>query len=69
MSEYVDIHAAARHLKVNESWLYRQCRKGTIPFFKIGKYLRFDISSLNRHLNENCRRGPQVDIGSRGGQQ
>lgn len=58
MSDYVDINRAAKHLGVEVSWLYKQCMAGTIPFYKVGKYNRFNIAELDRHLVENCRRGP-----------
>lgn len=28
-------------LHVKMTWIYRQVREGTIPHFKVGKYLRF----------------------------
>lgn len=61
MPVYVDIHQAAEYLKVEVSWLYKQCMAGTIPFYKVGKYNRFNLDELDQHLAENCRRGPLLE--------
>lgn len=34
---------------------------GTIPFYKVGKYNRFNLDELDQHLAENCRRGPLLE--------
>ena len=41
--------------KVKKSWLYsrtRECDPGSIPRFKIGKYLRFDPEAVDQWLKE-----------------
>jgi excisionase family DNA binding protein len=46
----------AAHLRVNQSWIYRQTKKrgpGSIPRLKIGKYLRFNEAEVISWLMEN----------------
>ena len=37
-------------LQVDKTWVYRQTREGTIPFIKMGKYLRFQRSNIEKWL-------------------
>jgi hypothetical protein len=46
----VSAEEAARALGVDASWLNRQARMRKIPFFRVGKYNRFDVATLRAHL-------------------
>jgi len=37
----------AAYLNVKKSWVYEQVGKRTIPFKRIGKYLRFRLSDVD----------------------
>jgi predicted DNA-binding transcriptional regulator AlpA len=41
------------------SWWYTQAAAERLPHFKLGKYLRFDLSEVEAWL-EQQRRGPKV---------
>ena len=41
-----DVDQAAARLSVPRRWLYEKTAAGTIPFRKIGKYLRFSDADL-----------------------
>ena len=36
----------AAELKVPVSWVYEQSRQGKIPTYRIGRYIRFDLSEV-----------------------
>ena len=38
----IGINEMAKKLDVPVSWLYSRTRTGEIPFYKLGKYVRFD---------------------------
>jgi excisionase family DNA binding protein len=40
------IKAMAKRLDVPESWLYSRTRTGEIPHYKVGKYVKFDVSKV-----------------------
>ena len=40
------IKAMAKRLDVPESWLYSTTRTGEIPHYKVGKYVKFDVSKV-----------------------
>ena len=42
----ISIKEMAERLSVPISWLYQRTRTGEIPFFKIGKYVRFDVGQV-----------------------
>lgn len=46
IDELLTIDELADRLKVQKSWLYTQTRLKEIPFFKVGKYLRFNFSEV-----------------------
>ena len=52
MQEKIDLltlEEMAAHLRVNQSWLYRQTKRhgpGSIPRLKVGKYLRFNEAAV-----------------------
>jgi len=38
--------------QVQPSWIYWQVKSGTIPYFKLGKYLRFDPDEISEWWQE-----------------
>ena len=57
--ELLTVEEVAELFKVPASWVYEHCRKQVsdpLPHVKLGKYLRFSRSDLNRYL-EKLRRG------------
>lgn len=40
----------AEYMKVDLSWVYKQSQYGTLPYFKIGKYLRFKKSDIDKAI-------------------
>lgn len=40
------VQEAAALLRVPESWLYARTRLNTIPYIRVGKYVRFDKHRL-----------------------
>ncbi len=45
----------AEYLKVEESWIYKQVSLRAIPFFKLGKYVRFRKSEIDRWITKHSR--------------
>lgn len=48
----VGVQEIANVLSVPVSWVYQQTSLGqeAIPYYKIGKYVRFDIDEVLRHM-------------------
>lgn len=67
--DLLTVGEAAEFLKVPKSWVYKACMENRISYLKVGRYSRFERSELERYLARECRRGPQVDSGSRKVQQ
>lgn len=49
-----DVKGLAEHLKVEESWVYKQVSLGTLPYFKAGKYIRFSKSAIEKWIEKNA---------------
>jgi|SRR5580704_7635320 hypothetical protein len=47
----------ADHLNVHESWVRTEERLGRIPSIRLGRYVRFKLSEVERTLVRNLRRG------------
>lgn len=47
----------AAELKITRRTLTVWMRRGLIPFYKIGRTVRFNIHSVRAHLEANCRVG------------
>ena len=47
-----------QRLNVPESWVRTEQRAGRIPCTRLGKYVRFRLSEVERTLAQNERRGP-----------
>lgn len=45
---FFDVPALAEYLRVDESWVYQQVHLRNIPFYKLGKYVRFRKSDLEQ---------------------
>ena len=43
-----DVKGLAEYLKMDKSWVYNRAHLKTIPHFKIGKYLRFKKSAIDK---------------------
>jgi excisionase family DNA binding protein len=43
----------AEYLKVKQSWVYDRVKKKAVPHFKLGKYLRFKKSAIDRWIRES----------------
>ena len=48
----------AQHLHLPESWVRTEERLGRIPSVRLGKYVRFRLSDVERMLAQNQRRRP-----------
>lgn len=53
-SDWTDVHGIAAHLNVDTRTIQRWTAKRLIPYFKIGRTLRFKISAVNQHLAEKA---------------
>ncbi len=51
-STLLDINAAAERLSVPERFMRRLVAERRIPYFKVGKYVRFDPTDLDCWLDE-----------------
>ena len=56
----LDVGEAAKFLRVPKSWIYARVEREDcdLPFYKVGRYLRFRPSELARYL-EMQRGGPR----------
>jgi len=50
----------AKYLGVSTKTIERKCNEGLIPFYKIGKVLRFDENSINVFL-QHCRHNAEAE--------
>ncbi|PQP35646.1 hypothetical protein C6A37_01405 [Desulfobacteraceae bacterium SEEP-SAG9] len=50
--EFKGIEAIAKKLGVPKSWIYTRTMRGEIPFYKIGKYLKFLESEVVAWVKE-----------------
>ncbi len=48
-----DVPGLANYLKVDPSWIYKQVQYGTLPHIKMGKYLRFSKSVIDKYLEKS----------------
>jgi excisionase family DNA binding protein len=51
--ELLTLKELCQLLKVEKVWVYRQTREKAIPFIKMGKYLRFERSRIEKWLKDN----------------
>lgn len=45
---FFDVTALAEYLHIDESWIYQQVHLRKIPFYKLGKYVRFRKSEIEQ---------------------
>ena len=48
--EVLTTEALAQYLKVDTSWVYKQVSQKKIPYFKAGKYIRFNKSDIDKWI-------------------
>jgi excisionase family DNA binding protein len=51
----IDAATAGRLLSVSPSWLLGLARRGQIPHYQLGVYVRFDVCELKRWLEQHRR--------------
>ncbi len=61
MKELLGVREIANWLGVPPSWIYDRVRTERIPFYKIGKYVKFDPQEVKVWLKSQ-RKGPHLDI-------
>ena len=56
---FVSVEALAEILGVPPSWIYERTSTGRIPHYRIGRYVRFRVSEVERWLatQPGARRG------------
>ena len=54
---FFDIDELVEYLRLPKTWIYRQTSDGTIPFYRIGRYLRFKKSEIDKNTT-------QIEVGS-----
>jgi excisionase family DNA binding protein len=59
MRRLVDAQEAGDLLGVRKSWVLAQARKDAIPHVRLGRYVRFEPSSLEAWWRARCR-GPVI---------
>lgn len=51
-SSLLDIHGLAERLGVSERFVRRLIAERRVPFFKVGKFIRFDANDIERWIEE-----------------
>ncbi len=49
------VESLSEYLKTNVSWVRKQVSFMTIPFFKVGKYVRFRKSAIDKWIKNQSR--------------
>lgn len=52
-SSIVDVAGAAERLGVSSRWVRRAVAERRIPYFKVGRYVRFNVADLEQYLADN----------------
>ena len=50
VDQILDTDGLATYLAVDISWIYKQVQRKAIPYYKVGKYIRFKKSAIDRWL-------------------
>lgn len=58
--DLLSVSQIAKVLQVPKSWIYQATSKKTIPFVKIGKYVRFDKEEVLNHYKKESHEHEQV---------
>ena len=45
-----DVSSLAKHLSVDSTWIYKQTSLKTIPYFRVGKYIRFRKKDIDKWI-------------------
>ena len=63
-----DLKGLAEYLQVTPSWVYKQVSLKTIPYFKVGKYLRFRRKEIDKWVEtKTVRPVPALRLGNKTG--
>ena len=63
-----DVNGLAEYLQVTPSWVYKQVSLKTIPYFKVGKYLRFRRKEIDKWVEtKTVRPVPALGLGNKRG--
>ena len=49
----LDVEGLAKYLSVDSNWIYKQVSLREIPYFKVGKYLRFKRSEIDKWISKS----------------
>ena len=54
----IDVQQVAELLHVKPKWVYADCESpsGTLPFFRIGRFIRFDKAAIESWLDKQSAR-------------
>ena len=54
----IDVKQCAALLSVRPKWIYADCESatGTLPFFRIGRFIRFDKAAIESWLDKQSAR-------------
>ncbi len=52
----LDVEGLAEYLGVDTSWVYKQASLKKIPFFKVGKYIRFRKKKIDKWIEDGTVR-------------
>ena len=55
MERLLNVAEAAEILRVPKSWIYERTRNDSIPFIRLGKYVRFTEKMLEGIIQEATR--------------
>lgn len=58
----------AERLGVPETWVRESARSGAIPHIRLGRYVRFDLSDVERWLEECKQPGRPITLRRNGGE-
>jgi excisionase family DNA binding protein len=47
-----DVDGVANYLRVTKQWVYERVHQNTIPYYKLGKYPRFQKSKIDEWLQK-----------------
>lgn len=47
--QFLNVKELSMALNVPISWVYQQTSNNSIPYYKMGKYVRFDLDAVKEH--------------------
>jgi predicted DNA-binding transcriptional regulator AlpA len=56
----VDIKAVQKRYGLPLSWWYTSAENGTVPSYKLGKYVKFRLSEVETWIQAQKRQGPSA---------